>query len=239
VGLEEAVAAESHRRLTACTYVGGGSGTKCVGTNACSGLDESKVGCGSCIGTNACAGFYGNGTLTIGEKSCIGDNSCQKIYAKDSVSPVVIGDGSCLNGTGKQACYNVYAAYEGGITVGNGSCHDNVGCKYLQGSVGSNSCVGGDTIGYDGDQGYVCYNFIDSVTGAGDGSCNDYAACYQIYGLNYYGDIGDSSCNGDYTCNWVASRNTGFNSCNGSYACSYVTGKCDYLFLRTKVAASE
>lgn len=142
MGLEEAVAAESHRRLvTACTYVGGGSGTKCVGTNACTGLDESKVGCGSCIGTDACSGFYGSGTLTIGEKSCIGDNSCKNIYAKDSGSPVVIGDGSCLNNNEADACYNVYAAYEGGITVGNGSCHDNVGCKYLQGKSFVNRLV--------------------------------------------------------------------------------------------------
>ena len=130
---QEGVAVESHRHLAeACTYSDGTSGTKCVGTNACTGLDTANVGCGSCIGTDACSGFYGTGSLTIGEGSCIGDKSCNKIYSKD-IGPVVIGDGSCLNNGGADACYNTYAEYDGGITIGDGSCHDNVGCKFLQG----------------------------------------------------------------------------------------------------------
>ena len=40
----------SRRRLVVCTYSDGTSGEKCVGIDACLGIDSSKVGCGSCIG---------------------------------------------------------------------------------------------------------------------------------------------------------------------------------------------
>ena len=134
VVFEEDAVVESHRRLTTCTYADGSPGTFCVGTGACTGTDTSKIGCGSCNGANACNGFYGSetnpGTIAVGEKSCIGTSACQKIYAKYPNTPVVIGDGSCV---GTNACLEVYAVYSPGITIGDGSCHDNVGCKFLQG----------------------------------------------------------------------------------------------------------
>lgn len=40
----------SRRRLVVCTYSDGTPGEKCVGNDACVGIDASKVGCGSCIG---------------------------------------------------------------------------------------------------------------------------------------------------------------------------------------------
>lgn len=40
----------SRRRLVVCTYSDGTPGEKCVGLDACVGIDASKVGCGSCIG---------------------------------------------------------------------------------------------------------------------------------------------------------------------------------------------
>ena len=137
--LKEDETTESHRQLTTCTYTDGSAETFCVGTGACTGTDTSRIGCGSCNGDNACNGIYGSsanpGTVTIGERSCIGTNACQKIYAKDPNTPVLIGDGSCI---GTNACLEVYAVYNPGITIGDGSCHDNVGCKFLQGKFWKN-----------------------------------------------------------------------------------------------------
>ena len=44
---KEELTTENHRHLTACTYGDGTAGTKCVGTEACRGIDPNSVGCGS------------------------------------------------------------------------------------------------------------------------------------------------------------------------------------------------
>jgi len=95
----------------------------------------------------------------------------------------------------------------------------NTTAQMLLGDVGSNSCIGGTTIGYDGYVGFACYNF--QGPSVGDNSCNDYAACYQFVGGYYTGSIGSDSCNGRYACSWTETRDTGNKSCNGYYACAY------------------
>lgn len=49
------IASSTSRELQTCT--------KCVGTNACGGLNQAfidnYIGCGSCIGTNACSNIDG------------------------------------------------------------------------------------------------------------------------------------------------------------------------------------
>ncbi len=85
--------------------------------------------------------------------------------------------------------------------------------SFLQGTVGSDSCLEGN---------YVCYAFNGGIIG--DNSCSQYAACGQYLSLQNMGNIGSNSCNGLWTCNFIsASRNTGDNSCNGDFACASVT----------------
>jgi carbonic anhydrase/acetyltransferase-like protein (isoleucine patch superfamily) len=94
--------------------------------NACGTADQSKIGCGSCIGTNACVGWSGD--ITVGEGSCLGNEACNQMDATTT----------------------------GSIIIGDGSCHDNVACKFNEGNIGSNSCIGGPTVGDKGLVGYVC-----------------------------------------------------------------------------------
>lgn len=93
----------SRRQLaTDCQYVNGTFGRKCVGIDACYNADETKIGCGSCIGNYTCDSMSGD--VTIGEHSCIG-------YA---------------------ACYSASSGSGASITIGDGSCHDNVACAFLK-----------------------------------------------------------------------------------------------------------
>jgi hypothetical protein len=71
---------ESHRQLTACTFANGTNGLKCVGLDACTGADESKIGCGSCYGTKSC--FEPIGNVTIGENSCHDNVACMYLQGK-------------------------------------------------------------------------------------------------------------------------------------------------------------
>lgn len=87
---------------------------------------------------------------------------------------------------------------------------------FPEGTVGHGSCIDGS---------YTCYTFNGGIIGSS--SCSQYAACGQYSFLNNTGIIGDNSCNGPWTCNFItASRNTGDNSCNGYRACANVT--CEY-----------
>ena len=47
---------------------------KCVGSSACQGVDQSKIGCGSCMGTSACGWLASD--VTIGANSCRGEYAC-------------------------------------------------------------------------------------------------------------------------------------------------------------------
>ncbi|KAL3771906.1 hypothetical protein ACHAWO_010433 [Cyclotella atomus] len=58
---------EAHRHLTACIFANSTPGFKCVGAQACTGADESKIACGSCYGTKSC---FRPEVVTIGESSC-------------------------------------------------------------------------------------------------------------------------------------------------------------------------
>lgn len=79
---DEEVARE--RRLVECVMSDGSAGTKCVGTDACYGIDPDTVGCNSCVGEYACKNAAG----PIGEGSCNGGRTCG--FAAGS-----IGKGSC------------------------------------------------------------------------------------------------------------------------------------------------
>jgi len=97
--------------------------------------------------------------------------------------------------------------------IGNNSCIGNSVCRHLKGAVGDDSCTEGK---------YVCYAFNGGIIGSG--SCSQYAGCAQYVSLNNTGNIGDNSCNGVWTCNFLwASRDTGDNSCNGDFACASVS----------------
>jgi hypothetical protein len=95
---------EGRRQLQACQFVNGTSGTKCVGSYACSGItDLSKVGCGSCNGYQACMYSFAKGVntlytdkVTVGENSCNGSQACFGIYSlmTNPFAEVVIGKGS-------------------------------------------------------------------------------------------------------------------------------------------------
>ena len=63
---DEAAALEPQRERELCE--------KCTGLFACSGTDQSKIGCGSCIGDYAC--FSLSTDVTIGELSCVGNWAC-------------------------------------------------------------------------------------------------------------------------------------------------------------------
>jgi hypothetical protein len=71
---------EAHRQLTDCTFANGTDGNKCVGDNACTGADESKIGCGSCYGTKSC--YQPIGDVTIGENSCHDYVACMYLQGK-------------------------------------------------------------------------------------------------------------------------------------------------------------
>ena len=67
---DEAAALEPQRERKLCE--------KCVGENACYGVDQSKIGCGSCIGVSACvADPEFPSDVTIGENSCVGKKACR------------------------------------------------------------------------------------------------------------------------------------------------------------------
>ena len=84
--------AESRRQLaTGCQYLNGTYGSKCVGLDACYGVDETKIGCGSCIGKYACDSMSGD--VTIEELSCIGYAACYAASGSDD--PITIAGGSC------------------------------------------------------------------------------------------------------------------------------------------------
>lgn len=70
---------EAHRQLTGCTFANGTDGFKCVGLDACTGADESKIGCGSCYGIKSC---YRPGVVTIGESSCHDNAACMHLQGK-------------------------------------------------------------------------------------------------------------------------------------------------------------
>jgi hypothetical protein len=103
--LEEEVAVESHRELVAvaCTYLNGTSGIKCDGLKACTGIDQSKVGCGSCNGPSACLGWFGD--ITVGENSCRGPEACRDMY---TLTNITVGDNSCHDNV---ACKYVQGTY--------------------------------------------------------------------------------------------------------------------------------
>ena len=98
---------ESRRLLVDCTFSDGTTGTKCVGANACTGSDITKIGCGSCLGDQSCRDMYAG--VTVGENSCLGDAACHK------------------------AGHNPYDTLTTSLTIKDGSCHDNVACKFLRG----------------------------------------------------------------------------------------------------------
>jgi hypothetical protein len=67
---------EGRRQLEACQFADGTSGTKCVGADACAGIDKSKVGCGSCNGDSACSPYTYTDKITVGENSCNEFHAC-------------------------------------------------------------------------------------------------------------------------------------------------------------------
>ena len=83
-----------------------------------------------CVGTSACDSSVD--TDKVGCGSCIGNKACGS-WTGD----VTIGEGSCL---GNEACYDMTAASP--IAIADGSCHDNVACKYNRGKHSrQNNCL--------------------------------------------------------------------------------------------------
>eukprot|EP00804_Cyclotella_cryptica_P002216 CCRYP_018263-RB/>CCRYP_018263-RB protein AED:0.07 eAED:0.07 QI:129/1/1/1/0.5/0.33/3/709/341 len=135
-----------------CTFTNGTEGFKCVGKNACPMLSNETAGCGSCIGDYSC--FELTEDVTIGENSCVGfsacdvssmpslvvgDNSCIGLLACTSIDgDVTIGDNSCI---GYYPCMSVSGSASS-TNIGSNSCHYNEACKYLEGTVGNDSCIG-------------------------------------------------------------------------------------------------
>jgi len=70
-----------------CTFRNGTLGTKCVGLNACSYTDITKIDCGSCIGEKSC---YDMIPVIVGEESCIGENACAYGKSDDRAHNVCI-----------------------------------------------------------------------------------------------------------------------------------------------------
>jgi len=80
-----------------CLFADGTPGTKCNGSQACEGIDTSKVGCGSCNDVNACTFSIkvNNSQVFVGENSCNGVMACSgHIQGVQSGNDVVIGKGS-------------------------------------------------------------------------------------------------------------------------------------------------
>jgi hypothetical protein len=80
-----------------CQFADGTPGTKCDGSQACEGIDTSKVGCGSCNGIDACVFSLtdNNSQVFVGENSCNGVFACSgHIQGVQSGNNVVIGKGS-------------------------------------------------------------------------------------------------------------------------------------------------
>jgi hypothetical protein len=69
---------EGRRQLEECTFADGTSGPKCVGYNACVGIDTSNIGCGSCNGDFACS--LENPTVSY-DRVFVGENSCNGVKA--------------------------------------------------------------------------------------------------------------------------------------------------------------
>lgn len=89
---------EGRRQLVACTFADGTPGTKCNGSQACEGIDTSKVGCGSCNGYHACnfSSYSTTDKVIVKEHSCNGADACV-IHIHQVVrrgGSVVIGKGS-------------------------------------------------------------------------------------------------------------------------------------------------
>jgi len=162
---------------------------KCVGTDACKGLDQSfidtRVGCGSCIGTSACEGL--SATSQVGENSCIGYKTCY--YAQDAF----IGSDSCTGDS---------------IVGGDGS--KGYACAYLHGVVGNNSCY---------EYGACFQEEVDEyIFNVGDNSCRGQASCMYLGTSSSNFFIADGSCNGSYSC-YDCDAGVGNYSCNAKEAC--------------------
>ncbi|KAL7484502.1 hypothetical protein ACHAW6_011935, partial [Cyclotella cf. meneghiniana] len=180
----------------------------CVGDYVCKYVSGNVlIGDNSCVEEYACK--YSNGNITIGDNSCIEQDACKGVQGK-----VAIEDNSCV---GERSCQRA-DGISNPTNIGSYSCNGSAVCRYLKGTVGHGSCIDGS---------YTCYTFNGGIIGSS--SCSQYAACGQYSFLNNTGIIGDNSCNGPWTCNFItASRNTGDNSCNGYRACANVTYDVGY-----------
>jgi hypothetical protein len=120
-----------------CKYMNGTIGMKCAGADACSGSNDTRIGCGSCIGDFSCNNL--TGYVTIGENSCLGEWSCAADPRRYGESRfVTIGDKSCVY---PLSC----VGQKGNVTIGENSCSGFLSCKYANGMenpvhIGGNSC---------------------------------------------------------------------------------------------------
>jgi hypothetical protein len=75
---------EGRRQLEACQFSDGKPGTKCVGANACAGIDSQtildNIKCGSCNGANACY-FSSIESMVVTDSIRVEENSCNGISA--------------------------------------------------------------------------------------------------------------------------------------------------------------
>jgi hypothetical protein len=135
-----------------CKYMNGTMGIKCAGDYACSGSDDTRIGCGSCIGISSCRNL--TGYVTIGERSCLGDGSCALDPIRAEVSRVVtIEDNSCVY---PLSCIGLV----GNVTIGESSCFGFLTCKYANGmenpvQIGSNSCYNPEGYNFGGACKYI------------------------------------------------------------------------------------
>ena len=111
---------------------------KCVGDEyqACFGVDQSNIACGSCMGNHACNGLPDSVTVgvnscigykachyaayNIGENSCVGYSACH--YAEGELILVCLLTTKSVNETISFSCLSLFSQSVSVTTVGE-SCH--------------------------------------------------------------------------------------------------------------------